>query len=47
MIRPCLFNDLEFSIRELGIREALTRAIRYKPEKGTTNAISRFHNIGG
>jgi cyclic pyranopterin phosphate synthase len=47
MIRPCLFNDLEFSIRELGIREALTRAIRYKPEKGTTNAVSRFHNIGG
>lgn len=46
-IKPCLFNDLEFDIRELGIREALIRAIRMKPEKGTVNTVNTFHNIGG
>jgi len=26
-VKPCLFSDLEFDIRELGIKEALHRAI--------------------
>jgi GTP 3',8-cyclase len=47
MIKPCLFNNSGFSIRELGIREAIQQAIRVKPEKGTTNSVNRFHNIGG
>jgi GTP 3',8-cyclase len=46
-IKPCLFNDLEFSIHELGIREALEKAINLKPEKGSVNQVNRFHNIGG
>lgn len=46
-IKPCLFSDLEFDIRELGIREALLRAIRLKPKKGSVNTINTFHNIGG
>jgi len=46
-IKPCLFSDLEFDIRELGIREALLRAIRQKPEHGTMNTRNVFHNIGG
>ena len=46
-LKPCLFNDLEFSIRELGIREAIEKAINFKPEKGSQNLLSRFHNIGG
>jgi GTP 3',8-cyclase len=46
-IRPCLFNNLEYSIRELGIHEALLRAINAKPEKGTVNNFDRFHSIGG
>jgi cyclic pyranopterin phosphate synthase len=46
-IKPCLFNDLEFSSRELGIRQAIEKAINFKPEKGSQNLINRFHNIGG
>ena len=46
-IKPCLFNDLEFDIRELGIREALLRGIGQKPEKGSINTINSFNNIGG
>jgi cyclic pyranopterin phosphate synthase len=47
MIKPCLFDDLEFSIRELGIREAFYKAINFKPEKGSQNLLNKFHNIGG
>jgi cyclic pyranopterin phosphate synthase len=47
MIKPCLFSNLEYSIRELGIREAMLRAIRTKPEKGMANNRDLFHNIGG
>ena len=47
MIKPCLFNNLEFDIRELGIRDALLKAILQKPEKGSMNTINKFHNIGG
>lgn len=46
-IKPCLFNNAGYSIRELGIREALTKAIQTKPERGSINDINRFHNIGG
>jgi len=46
-IKPCLFNDLEFSLRELGIRLAIEKAINFKPEKGSRNLLSKFHNIGG
>ena len=47
MIKPCLFNNLEYSIKELGIHEALLRAIDTKPEKGEANSRNLFHNIGG
>ena len=47
MIKPCLFNNLSYSIRELGIREAMLRAINTKPEKGNVNNLDRFHTIGG
>jgi GTP 3',8-cyclase len=47
MIRPCLFNDLQFSTRELGIREALEAAVEKKPGRGSVNITGGFHNIGG
>ncbi len=47
MIRPCLFNDLQYSTRELGIREAIEKAIGHKPERGSVNLNGGFHNIGG
>ncbi len=46
LVRPCLFNDLGFSVRELGPEEAIRRAIEEKPACGaTSNAL--FHAIGG
>jgi len=47
MIKPCLFSNIEYSIREFGIHEALVRAIQTKPEKGVVNNYDLFHNIGG
>ena len=47
MIKPCLFTNLQYSIRELGIRDAMLLAIQMKPEKGKVNSRDRFHNIGG
>ncbi len=47
MIRPCLFSNIQFSTRELGIREALEQAVRIKPDRGSVNVTNGFHNIGG
>jgi len=32
--KPCLFSDLEYDIWELGIENALLKAIHHKPESG-------------
>jgi len=47
MIKPCLFNDLEFSIREHGVQKALELALENKPRCGTVNTMGGFFNIGG
>lgn len=47
MLRPCLFSDIAYSIRELGSMEALRLAMDNKPERGTTNCTNGFYNIGG
>ena len=47
MIKPCLFSDVVFSVRELGIREAIERAIGAKPERGMRSENHSFYNIGG
>ncbi|MCF8368857.1 MAG: GTP 3',8-cyclase MoaA [Bacteroidales bacterium] len=46
-LKPCLFSDLEFDVRELGIEQAFSRAIGLKPKSGTENKINKFSNIGG
>lgn len=46
-LKPCLFNGMEFDIRKLGYEEALRLALENKPEKGTSNSINSFYNIGG
>jgi cyclic pyranopterin phosphate synthase len=46
-IKPCLFSNLEYNIRELGIHEAMIKAIDTKPERGKVNNSNLFHNIGG
>ncbi len=47
MVKPCLFSDAGYSIRELGAEEALRRAVAEKPERGTANHLNGFYNIGG
>lgn len=46
-LKPCLFNDLEYDVRELGPKEAIRLAVKNKPECGTMNKLNLFHNIGG
>ncbi len=45
--KPCLFNEMEFSIKELGIDKAFEMAINKKPKSGYTNSTGSFYNIGG
>jgi GTP 3',8-cyclase len=47
MIKPCLFNEMEYSVRKLGAREALDQALQNKPVCGTVNRKGEFYNIGG
>ena len=46
-IKPCLFNNREYSIREFGIQEAIHMAIQHKPKCGSVNTNGEFYNIGG
>ncbi len=46
-LKPCLFNNLEYNIRELGYEEALVQALEHKPKCGTINSTGAFYNIGG
>ncbi|HRY33558.1 MAG TPA: radical SAM protein [Bacteroidales bacterium] len=47
LIKPCLFDDLAFDTRTLGAREAIRRAVEYKPAGGSINCSGHFYNIGG
>jgi cyclic pyranopterin phosphate synthase len=46
-LKPCLFSNIEYDIRELGFAKALELAIESKPECGSTNETGAFYNIGG
>ena len=46
-LKPCLFDDLEYDVRKLGIEKALKLAVENKPESGTYNQSNKFFNIGG
>jgi len=46
-LKPCLFNNIEFDIRELGFEKAIKLAIELKPECGSKNSTGTFYNIGG
>jgi cyclic pyranopterin phosphate synthase len=47
LIKPCLFSELGYDIRKLGIEKAIRLAIGNKPEAGTHNKSERFYEIGG
>ncbi len=46
-IKPCLFSDLSYNVRTLGVEEAFTQAAGNKPKAGTYNKSGDFYNIGG
>lgn len=47
LVKPCLFSNSGFSIRELGPQKALERALHNKPECGSINTTGEFYNLGG
>ncbi len=47
LVKPCLFSDIGYSVRELGANEALKRAIFNKPHCGDFSTNHQFYNIGG
>jgi len=46
-LKPCLFNNAEYDIRELGYEKAIKMAVEMKPEQGQNNIKDEFYNIGG
>ncbi|HAF28909.1 MAG TPA: radical SAM protein [Bacteroidales bacterium] len=46
-IKPCLFSDIAYSVRELGAERAMDLAIGNKPLSGDINLTGKFYNIGG
>ena len=46
-LKPCLFSNMEFDIRELGFEKAIKLAAELKPECGSINETGAFYNIGG
>jgi cyclic pyranopterin phosphate synthase len=46
-LKPCLFNDIEFDIRQSGYETALNLAAGQKPACGSKNYTGEFYNIGG
>lgn len=46
-IKPCLFSDISYNVRELGAERAIDLAIGNKPQNGHTNQTGKFYNIGG
>ncbi len=46
-IMPCLFSDIEYDVRNLGIEKAFISAIKNKPKCGTKSKSHEFYNIGG
>jgi GTP 3',8-cyclase len=46
-LKPCLFSDIGFDIREMGYEKAIMKAVGMKPEYGSNNSTGGFFNIGG
>jgi cyclic pyranopterin phosphate synthase len=47
LMKPCLFSDIQFSVRKLGVQRAIEMALGDKPLKGSINPSNCFYNIGG
>jgi cyclic pyranopterin phosphate synthase len=46
-LKPCLFSEVGYNIRELGNEAALKLAVGNKPKRGSLNNVNNFYNIGG
>jgi GTP 3',8-cyclase len=46
-LKPCLFTDLNYNVREMGVEAAYLAAIKNKPVCGSINHKNQFSNIGG
>lgn len=46
-LKPCLFNELGYNIRTLGIPQAYDLALKNKPLTGEKNTSGSFYSIGG
>ncbi|MFO8129983.1 MAG: radical SAM protein [Bacteroidales bacterium] len=46
-LKPCLFSDIGYSVRELGPAQAIELALQNKPWCGMENHSGTFYNIGG
>ena len=47
VVRPCLFSDVGFNVRELGAKAAIISALQGKPESGQQSLTGAFSRIGG
>jgi len=46
-IKPCLFDESGWNIREVGIKQAILEAVNHKPKEGSICHNHKFYNIGG
>jgi cyclic pyranopterin phosphate synthase len=46
-VLPCLFSDIGYNIRALGIEKAVELALENKPKTGSICHKNKFYNIGG
>lgn len=46
-LKPCLFTDLSYNVRTMGVAGAYQAAIGNKPACGSINQSNQFSNIGG
>jgi len=46
-IMPCLFSDITYNVRQLGVEKAVELALKNKPQSGHHSTINKFYNIGG
>lgn len=47
LIKPCLFSNSGYSVRDLGAQMAIEQALKNKPECGSINTTTEFYNLGG
>ncbi len=46
-VKPCLFSDIQFNIREMSYRDAIITDVKNKPRAGTLSFTRKFYNVGG